>query len=194
MGNCNTMSINKLNIEKLKIMLEEHIVYEVENYLFATNFLIISNKIVLNKETLPIPIKDEKIINNIFLEFWVLSNRKFYDFLYKKKADNDWLLARHYFKEPTDWEHIIGEQENILKEYIKRSHSMTAHISYTRINDKEKHQGWELNLAVLIIEKLNIFFDSLYDKNNKVKVGFNVNLRVVKNNSGFYVFDVPRVN
>jgi hypothetical protein len=175
-------------------MIDEHLKYEIDNFLFSVNYLSISHLISDLDFPFPIPVIHHDILKHINLENWVMGFRKFYDFLFntKKHANSDWFLASHCFKTPVDWHNIIGESGDLLKKEFSRTHSMSAHISYTRINDKTKYEGWDIGIAELVIEKLNIFFDSLYNKENKDKVKIRPSERITifKNNDGFYEYGV----
>jgi hypothetical protein len=182
------MQESKKSIEKIEVMIKEHLVYDIELFLFSTNYLSINGITMELNFPIKIPRINEGMINNICLEHWVLSIRKLFEFLYEKRLKkSDYFSAMDCFEDKEKWFKAIGSYDENFKRQVMRSNSMSAHLSYSRIDDKKKNVGWDLKLSNHLIEKINIFFVSIYNINNTSKnYGIFKEYHIRQNVDGFW--------
>lgn len=101
------------------------------------------------------------IEHNALLESFLIHSRSLIDFLYVKGQYEDDLLAAHFFNNPVEWEKIRPVLPDFLKQTKERTHKKLAHLTFTRLEDKE---GWEfIRIRKEIYKVFREFFKKVPD-------------------------------
>jgi len=83
------------------------------------------------------------VINNAFIESFVIHARVLLDFFYPFKHRQDDVIAIDFFDRPKTWEEARPEKTDILKKIHKRVGKEAAHLTYSRLKVSDEQKNWD---------------------------------------------------
>lgn len=131
----------------------EHLAYEIQMF-FATAQILSRLSPPAN------PPDREIVVNNVYIESFVIHLRNLIEFFYPQRIKNS-VIAEYFFVNPTDWKHIRPKIPKTLKDARERSHRELAHLTTDRLSVPPSAKRWPvISLAKQIKDLVEQFVNS----------------------------------
>ena len=106
------------------------------------------------------------IAHNAYIEAFVMHLRNLLDFIWKDRADNDWVLAVHFFNDSKMWTSRRPVKSVALENAHRRAHKEVSHLSYDRSKTVgEDEKIWDMEGLTRDLLPALFLFRELVPKN-----------------------------